>query len=68
MRLNYIKNQNQNNKNTKLVINSIGVDVLATTDDKIYALSTIKIYRYFSFVFSVVPKKVQLLKIIFRLF
>ena len=38
----------------RLVIVSTGVDVVAKTDDEIYVLSSIKIYSYFSFVFSVV--------------
>ena len=44
----------------RLVI-SIGVDVVAKTDDEI----CLKYYQtlWFSFVFSVVPKKVELLKI-----
>ena len=41
-------------------ISSIRVGVVAKTDDEVS--STIKMYRYFSFVFSTVPKKVQLLK------
>ena len=47
----------------KLVISSIRVDVVPKTDDEVYVLSTIKIYSYCSFVFSIVPKKVELLKI-----
>ena len=38
----------------------IGVDVVAKTDDEACAL--IQIYSYFSFVFSVVSKSVELLK------
>ena len=45
----------------RLVIVFIGVDVLAKIVDEFYIL--IKIYSYFSFVFSVVSKKVELLKI-----
>ena len=37
--------------------------MVAETDDEIFALSTIKIYSYFSFDFSAMPKKVELLKI-----
>ena len=33
------------------------------TDNEIYVLSTIKVYSYFSFAFSILPKKVELLKI-----
>ena len=44
-------------------ISSIRVGVVAKTDDEVYVSSTIKLYSYFSFVFSTVPKKVQLLKI-----
>ena len=43
---------------------SIGVDVAVTTNDEVYVLSVIKIYSYFSFAFSVVPKKVELLKML----
>ena len=39
------------------------VGVVAKTDDEIYVSRTINMYSYFSFVFSTVPKKVQLLKI-----
>ena len=46
----------------RLVIASTGVDVIAKTDNQIYVLSIIKICSYFSFVFSVVLKKVELLK------
>ena len=48
---------------SRLVISSIRVGVVAKTDDEVYVSSTIKMYSYFSFVFSTVPKKVQLLKI-----
>ena len=37
--------------------------MVTKTDDEIYVLSTTNIYRYFSFVFSTVPKKIELLKI-----
>ena len=37
--------------------------MVAKTDNEIYVLSTTNIYRYFSFVFSTVPKKIELLKI-----
>ena len=59
--LNYINSQKQNKKERiKLVIVSIGDDVVTKTDDEIYALSVIKIY---SFYFFSVPRKVELLKI-----
>ena len=45
----------------RLVIVFIGVDVLAKIVDEFYTL--IEIYSYFSFAFSVVSKKVELLKI-----
>ena len=48
----------------RLVIVSIGVDVVAKINDEVYVLSIVKIYNYFSFVFSVVPKKVEFLKIL----
>ena len=37
--------------------------MVAKVDDEVYVLSIIKIYGYFSFVFSAVQKKVKLLKI-----
>ena len=43
-------------------INSIMVGAVAKTGDEVYVLITMKIYRYFSFVFSTVSKKVELLK------
>ena len=46
----------------RLVIVFIGVDVLAKIVDEFYIL--IKIYSYFSFVFSVVSKNIELLKIL----
>ena len=49
---------------SRLVISSILVGVVAKTGDKVYVSSIIKIFSYFSFVFSTVPKKVQLLKIL----
>ena len=39
------------------------VDVVAKTDDEVYYSCTIRMYSYFLFVFSTVPKKVQLWKI-----
>ena len=58
LRLNYINNHTKTNKKgtPKLVISSVRAGVIAKTYDKIYVLSTIKIYSYFSFVFSTVPK------------
>ena len=47
----------------RLVISSIKVGVVAKTDDQVCVSKTIKMYSYFSFVFSIVPKKVKLLKI-----
>ena len=46
-----------------LVISSISVGVVGKTDDEVYVSSIIKIYSYFLFVFTTVPKRVQLLKI-----
>ena len=37
--------------------------MVAKTDDEIYVSSTIKMHSYFLFDTSIVPKKVQLLKI-----
>ena len=63
--LNYIHSQKKQTEkeHLRLVISSIRVGVVAKTDDEVYVSSTIKMYSYFSFVFSTVPKKVQLLKI-----
>ena len=65
LQLNYINNQKQKQKKIyeRLVIVSIGVDVVAKIDDEVYVLSIIKVNSYFSLVFSVVLKKVELLKI-----
>ena len=61
LRLNYINSQKKQTEKERLrlVISSI----IAKTDDEVYVSSTIKMYSYFSFVFSTVLKKVQLLKI-----
>ena len=56
------KETNRNSFST-LVISSVRADVVAKTDDEVYASCTIKMDSYFSFVFSTVPKKVQLWKI-----
>ena len=61
--LNCINSQKNKKKHLRLFISSIRVVVVAETDDEIFALSTIKIYSYFSFDFSAMPKKVELLKI-----
>ena len=37
--------------------------VVAKTDDEVYLSSIIKMYSYFLFVFTTVPKKVQFLRI-----
>ena len=60
--LNYINSQKKQTgkERLRLVISSIMVGLVAKTDD---VSSTIKMYCYFSFVFSTVPKKIQLLKI-----
>ena len=47
----------------RLITGSIEVGVATKTDVEIYVLSTIKIYSYFSFIFSAALKTVQLLKI-----
>ena len=57
------KQPKEQKKHLRLFISSIRVVVVAETDDEIFALSTIKIYSYFSFDFSAMPKKVELLKI-----
>ena len=62
LQLKYINNQKQQKKKIRLVIVSIGVDVVAKINE-VYVFSIIKIYSFFSFVYSVVPKKVKLLKI-----
>ena len=48
---------------SRLVISSIMVGMVAKTDDEVYVSAIIKMCSYFSFAFSAVPKKVQLLKI-----
>ena len=53
--MNYIQPK-KNKKNKKR-------PVVVKTEDEICVLSNIKIYSYFSFVFSTVSKKVELLKI-----
>ena len=65
MRLNYVNSQNKETEKERLrlVISSIRVGVVAKTDDEIYVLNTMKMYSYFSFGFSAVPKKIQFLKI-----
>ena len=69
LRLNYINNKREH---LRLVISSIGVGVVAKTDDEVYVLSTIKIYNYLStmriysylsLVFSTGPQEAELLKI-----
>ena len=66
LRLNYINNKKQTNKQKeqiRLVKSSLREGVVAKTDDEIYVLRTTKICSYFSFVFSTVLEKVELLKI-----
>ena len=65
LRLNYINSQKKQieKEGLRLGISSIRVGAVAKTDDEVYVSSTIKMYSYFSFVFSTVLKKVQLLKI-----
>ena len=65
LRLNYINSQKKQTEKERLrlVISSIRVGVIVKTDYEVYVSSTIKMYSYFSFVFSTVPKKVQLLKV-----
>ena len=65
LRSNYINSQKKQTEKERLrlEISSIRVGVVAKTDDEVYVSSTIKMYSYFLFVFSTVPKKVQLLKI-----
>ena len=62
LQLNYRNNQKQKKEHIKLLVVSIGVDLVAKTDDEVYVLSNIKIYCHCSFVY-VVSKKVELLKI-----
>ena len=54
----------QTKQNITLAINSVRVGMVAKTNDEIYVLSTIKTYSYFSFIFSNMSKKVELLKIL----
>ena len=61
--MSFLNNQNSKEQ-LRLVISSIRVGVVAKVDDDVlHVLSTIKTYSYFSFVFSFVPKKVDLLEI-----
>ena len=61
--LSFLNKQNSKEQ-LRLVISSIRVGVVAKVDDDVlHVLSTIKTYSYFSFVFSFVPKKVDLLEI-----
>ena len=64
LRLNYKNSQKKQTYFSRLVSSSIRVGAVTETDDKFYVSSTIKMYSYFSYVFSTVPKKVQLLKIL----
>ena len=54
----------QTKQNIRLAINAVRVGMVAKTNDEIYVLSTIKTYSYFSFIFSNLSKKVELLKIL----
>ena len=63
LELNQIKQPKPKSKKGHKIMVSIGLDGVSKTDDESYVLSTIKFYSKFSFVFSVVPKKVELLKI-----
>ena len=62
LRLNFINKQKKQTEKERLrlVISSIRVGVVAKTDDEVYVSSTIKMYSYFLFDFSTVPKKIQL--------
>ena len=64
LRLNYINSRKKQREKVRqrLVRSSLGVGLLAETDDEIYVSSTIKIYSYFLLALSTVPKRVQLLK------
>ena len=65
LRLNYINSQKKQTEKERLrlIISFIRVGEVAKTDDEFYISSTIKVYSYFLFAFSTVPKRVQLLKI-----
>ena len=63
LELNQITQPNPKTKKGHKIMVSIGLDGVSKTDDESCVLSTIKVYSKFSFVFSVVPKKVELLKI-----
>ena len=43
----------------RLVIVSTGVNVISKTDGEMHVLSIFKIYSYYSFVFSLVPLKIE---------
>ena len=64
LRLNYINNwKKAKEEHLRLVTTAIRVGVIAKADDEVYVLSIMKIYSYFSSVFSTEPKKFELLKI-----
>ena len=64
LRLNYINNwKKAKEEHLRLVTTAIRVGVIAKTDDEVYVLSIMKIYSYFSSVFSTEPKKFELLNI-----
>ena len=60
------KQPKETNRNyfSRLLIMSIKVRVVGKTDDEVYISSTLKMYSCFSLVFSTVPNKVQLLKVL----
>ena len=65
LQLDYMNNEKTNKKGkTKFSkISFTGAGVVAKSDDEVYALNTMRTYIYFSFLYSTVPNKVQLLKI-----
>ena len=65
LRQNYLNRQKKQTEKERLrlVISTFRVGVTDKTDDEIYVSSILKMHSYFSFFFSTVPKKVQLLKI-----
>ena len=47
----------------KLIKDSFEVGVFAKTDDEIFVLRIMKIFNYFLLVYSILSKKIELLKI-----
>ena len=59
----YKQPKQTNKKRTPKISNKLYQTKCVCQTDAVYVLSTIKLYSYFSFVFSTMPKKVGLVKI-----